>query len=369
MKDRNTSTKIDPATGRPLPAGVEYRGKGQYRARKRIAGGKRIHQTFSTARLARRWLDTTSAKLELGQFEDTRPLERQTVHELVDRYVREEMQTRDNDRKGHIPAILQDEIAHLPLVDLTATAVRDFRDRQAEKYSAATVVKRLNLLAAICQHAIAEWDLPFSKNPAAATAVKRPAGADKKRNRRLIGDEYDRLLEAMATSPWPDDVTFVQFAIEQGTRREEAQTLRWRDIDFDRHALSLGKTKTMHRAIERGPEIRPLTPGAARLLRTLQAQRKSSRPGDLVFDIGSKDAFSVRFRRMTKKAGLRDLTFHDLRHEATSRLARIYTNPLELRRVTGHKDIKSLDRYYQPHTEDLAAKAIAYEKRNFADKD
>lgn len=122
MKDRNISTKIDPATGRPLPTGVEYRGKGQYRARKRIAGGKRIHQTFSTARPARRWLDTTSAKLELGQFEDTRPLERQTVHELVDRYVREEMLTRDNDRKGHIPAILQDEIAHLPLVDLSGAS-------------------------------------------------------------------------------------------------------------------------------------------------------------------------------------------------------------------------------------------------------
>lgn len=43
--------------------------------------------------------------------------------------------------------------------------------------------------------------------------------------------------------------------------------------------------------------------------------------------------------------------------------------PLELRRVTEHKDIKSLDRYYQPHTEDLAAKAIAYENRNSADKE
>ena len=165
MKDRITSAKIDPATGRPLPAGVEYRGKGQYRARKRIAGGERIHQTFGSAKLARRWLDATSAKLELGQFEDTRPLERQTVRELVDRYVREEMQTRENDRKGHIPAILQDEIAQLALVDLTSTAVRGFRDRLAEKYSAATVVKRLNLLAAICQHAIAEWELPFSKKP------------------------------------------------------------------------------------------------------------------------------------------------------------------------------------------------------------
>ncbi|KXV14882.1 hypothetical protein AD933_11080 [Acetobacter malorum] len=45
MKNRITSAKIDPATGRALPAGVEYRGKDQYRARKRIAGGERIHQT------------------------------------------------------------------------------------------------------------------------------------------------------------------------------------------------------------------------------------------------------------------------------------------------------------------------------------
>ncbi|MFT9048908.1 hypothetical protein [Gluconobacter cerinus] len=51
MKDRITSAKIDLVTGRPLPAGVEYRGKGQYRARKRIAGGERIHQTFSSANL------------------------------------------------------------------------------------------------------------------------------------------------------------------------------------------------------------------------------------------------------------------------------------------------------------------------------
>lgn len=50
----------------------------------------------------------------------------------------------------------------------------------------------------------------------------------------------------------------------------EALTLRWCDVDFDRHTLSFVKTKTMHRAVECGPEIRPLTPGAARLLRALQ---------------------------------------------------------------------------------------------------
>ncbi|CEF40642.1 DNA integration/recombination/invertion protein [Acetobacter senegalensis] len=48
LKDQITSRKIDPATGRSLPADVEYRGKAQYPARKRIAGGERIHQTFAS---------------------------------------------------------------------------------------------------------------------------------------------------------------------------------------------------------------------------------------------------------------------------------------------------------------------------------
>lgn len=50
---------------------------------------------------------------------------------------------------------------------------------------------------------------------------------------------------------------------------------------------------------------------------------------------------------------LTDLRFHDLRHEATSRLAEIF--PLhELTKITGHKDPRMLMRYYHPRAEDLA---------------
>jgi len=69
---------------------------------------------------------------------------------------------------------------------------------------------------------------------------------------------------------------------------------------------------------------------------------------------GSLRAFAVRFGRMLERAKIIDLTYHDLRHEATSRLAKIFPNPLDLKRVTGHCDIKSLDRYYQPDMSDLA---------------
>jgi integrase len=50
---------------------------------------------------------------------------------------------------------------------------------------------------------------------------------------------------------------------------------------------------------------------------------------------------------------LTDLRFHDLRHEATSRLASIF--PMhELTKITGHKDPRMLMRYYHPRAENLA---------------
>jgi integrase len=60
-------------------------------------------------------------------------------------------------------------------------------------------------------------------------------------------------------------------------------------------------------------------------------------------------------RLVTKDPFLTDLRFHDLRHEATSRLAEIF--PLhELTKVTGHQNTRMLMRYYHPRTEDLAQK-------------
>ncbi|MNY36999.1 Phage integrase family protein [compost metagenome] len=52
---------------------------------------------------------------------------------------------------------------------------------------------------------------------------------------------------------------------------------------------------------------------------------------------------------------LSGLRFHDLRHEAASRLAEIF--PLhELTKITGHESTRMLMRYYHPRPEDLAKK-------------
>lgn len=51
-----------------------------------------------------------------------------------------------------------------------------------------------------------------------------------------------------------------------------------------------------------------------------------------------------------------DLHFHDLRHVATTRLAKLVPNVIELAAITGHRDLRMLKRYYHPDAKDLAKK-------------
>ena len=52
---------VDPATGKILPAGVQYRGECQYWARK-LVNGKRVAKTFETAKNAGDWIKTVEVR-------------------------------------------------------------------------------------------------------------------------------------------------------------------------------------------------------------------------------------------------------------------------------------------------------------------
>jgi integrase len=56
-----------------------------------------------------------------------------------------------------------------------------------------------------------------------------------------------------------------------------------------------------------------------------------------------------------------DLNFHDLRHEATSRLAKKF-GLHELMKITGHSDAKMLMRYYHPDATEFAKRLVDDDK-------
>lgn len=68
------------------------------------------------------------------------------------------------------------------------------------------------------------------------------------------------------------------------------------------------------------------------------------------------EAVKLSWQRIVKKAGLVDLRFHDLRHEATSRFFEMELNVPEVALITGHRDSRMPFRYTHLKPENMAMK-------------
>jgi integrase len=70
----------------------------------------------------------------------------------------------------------------------------------------------------------------------------------------------------------------------------------------------------------------------------------------------TQDSLEYYWRRACEFASIEDLHFHDLRHEATSRLFERGLNHFEVMAITGHRTTDMLKRYTHFRAEELAAK-------------
>ena len=73
---------------------------------------------------------------------------------------------------------------------------------------------------------------------------------------------------------------------------------------------------------------------------------------DRVFPFNAQSC-SRAFQRATAALDIDDLTFHDLRHEGTTRLFEARFSIEQVALVTGHRDWSMLRRYVQLRAEDL----------------
>jgi integrase len=134
------------------------------------------------------------------------------------------------------------------------------------------------------------------------------------------------------------------FAIETAMRAGEICGLMQKNINLSDRTAKILQTKNGH------PRTVPLSSEAIRLIKRLEPW-----PGDRPIFIVSSGVLSTMFKKAVKLTGIENLTFHDTRHEATTRLAEIF-DVLELARVTGHRDIKQLMTYYNKPASALALK-------------
>ena len=156
---------------------------------------------------------------------------------------------------------------------------------------------------------------------------------------------FDRLEEAAKQTKNPHIWPVIVFAIETGMRRGEILGLHWEHVHLDRRIAYLPLTKNGS-----SREV-PLSTKAAEVL-AMQRQRNDTTSLFPVTDNG----FRLAWVRLRRRAGLSDLRFHDLRHEAISRFFELGLNIPEVAVISGHKDQRMLFRYTHLRAEEIVQK-------------
>jgi len=320
-------------------ASIQKRGK-YWRVQIRKQGYPALSSTFDTKAEAQLWAIQQEKKL--SEQSPAQVVQRMkdgtfTIQQAFDRYTEEVLpgkrpttQVRD---KGHIRRICltagEMTLANLKS-PLLAGMIRQWQG--ADGLSANTIRIRLNLLSHLYTIARKEWGMVELQNP--VDLIRRPK-LPPGRDRRLVGDEDSRLLAACSNTN-PELADIVTFAIETAMRQGEILGLEWRHVNWLDHTCYLPDTKN---------GTARLVPLSERAEAALQRQQQRGTGKDGRVWKYTNDGMRASYTKAMKKAGIVGLTFHDLRHEATSRLCEKGIPVMTVQAITGHKSTQMMKRY------------------------
>ncbi|SEB44627.1 Phage integrase family protein [Pseudomonas saponiphila] len=214
-----------------------------------------------------------------------------------------------------------------------------------------TVRLEIALLSHLYTVAIQEWGLGLTFNP--VLNIRKPSPGEG-RDRRLSADEERRLLNAASNYSNPMLRWIVRIALETGMRSSEITGLRCHQVDLKKRVVRLSDTKND------SARTVPLTKLATDTFKA--ALDNPVRPADcslVFFGEPGKDgkrrpyAFTKKWGLLKAKLGMSDLRFHDLRHEAVSRLVESGMSDQKVSAISGHRSMQMLRRYTHLRAEDL----------------
>lgn len=263
--------------------------------------------------------------------------------------------------KDHVLRRLKEDIGDTPVAELTKPELIRFGRRRAKEGAGpATLAIDFCFIGTVMTHAAAVHDIEVDPEQLrlARYALRRLGLIAKanERDRRPTADELSRILHYLDTAPRVEIPMgrIVRFAIATAMRSEEIHKIRWADLDADRKTVLIRDRKDPRKK-EGNDQFVPLVAFTGfDAWKLLEEQREWTRLKDRCFPYNHKSS-ETAFARCIKALGIEDLHFHDLRHDATSRLfeARLQIEQVAL--ITGHKDWKQLKRYTNLRPEALHA--------------
>lgn len=299
--------------------------------------GIRKSKVFGTRQEAKDW----AAREEYAIAHRDRVASAMKLREVLDRYAREV----SPGKRGHrwealrLAKIGRDSLGGITLGDLSPHHVADWRDRRLREVAPGSVRREIGLLSAVLTIARREWNL-IDRNP--VEDVSKPQEPPP-RTRLPTEEEFARLAHVagsdLRTAQGRTFHAFL-FACETAMRSGEILGLTWARVDLAERVAHLPRTKNG------SARDVPLSTQAVKLLEDMPTLEP-------VFGLTAPQRDAL-WRKITAKAGIEDLHFHDSRAWALTQLAR-RVDVLTLARISGHKDIRLLSNvYYRESASDIA---------------
>lgn len=307
--------------------------------------GVRRGKTFDTKREAQEWAN----KIENEIIGGKKGAIDKTFGDLMLRYQKEVTPTKGSSHVEDktINRIMKDSIVNVKLRDLDSSHFAEWRNHRLKSVSGGTVARSMATMSAALNVAVKEWKwLDHSPIKDVTKPKQGPA-----RDRRISEDEIERLMFAAGYDYEDKPVSVTArtgaaflFAIETGMRAGELASLTMDRVDFNRR-VALIRAQDSKGRVKR--EV-GLSQEAMRIIRQMGVTE------GLVFGVDSVQ-ISRAFIVIKSACLINDMTFHDSRHEAVTRLSK-KLNPMELSRMVGHRNLNQLLTYYNETASSIAGR-------------
>ena len=306
-------------------------------------------KTFQLKSDALKWARNIESQLDLGLMVPKRSMLSLSV--IIDRYVDEVTPLKKGASQERYRAnqLRKTKLAHMSIDKITGEVVAQYRDSRLKEVSPNSVRLEMAFLSVVFEQCRKEWGFALS-NPIRQIRMPKPG---KPRQRRLEAGEEEALMLACRESGAHYLQTFVTLAVETGMRFGELASVTWENVNLDKRTVYLPDTKNG------SPRTVPLSTRALNAIQTqprsIDGRLFSAKPGSI------RSAFLIALSKAQgtqpdSKEFLRGLRFHDLRHEAVTRLFERGLNVVEVGTVSGHKTVAMLQRYAHIRAEDLVQK-------------
>ncbi len=246
---------------------------------------------------------------------------------------------------------------HIPKLD-RARLIEYGKKRARQGAGPATLAIDFSFIRTILSHAAAVHGIDVATEDVrlARIALTRLGliGRSVERDRRPDPDELDDLIEHFESNPRQiiPMGRIIRFAVATALREEEICRIEWSDVNMKKKTVLVRDRKDPRNKEGNHQKVPLLNLTGYDAWQVVLEQRIITGGKGRVFPYNSRSA-GTAFRRACKYLEIDDLHFHDLRHEATSRLFEAGLSIERVALVTGHKDWKMLKRYTHIKPEEL----------------